>query len=145
MISTPGGIDCGAAATNCTAQYASGTSVTLLATPLSGYTFAGWSGACSGISTCTVSMSAARSATANFAAATRTVKLGWAASTDAAVVAYKVYHGAYTATYADSMVVNSASATYSTTTKGLHFFAVAAMDAAGNESPRSAEVSVNVN
>ncbi len=90
-------------------------------------------------------MSAARSVTANFAAAPRTVKLGWGASTDAAVVGYKVYHGVYTGTYSDVVAVSSASANYSTTVKGLHFFAVAAVDAAGNESPRSAEVSVNVN
>lgn len=90
-------------------------------------------------------MSAARSVTASFAAAPRTVKLGWGASTDGAVVGYKVYHGVYSGTYSDAIVVNAASADYTTAIKGLHFFAVSAMDAAGNESPRSAEVSVSVN
>src|SRR5262249_55282485 len=48
------------------ASFASGTSVTLTATAASGSTFAGWSGACTGTSTCTVSMTAAQSVTATF-------------------------------------------------------------------------------
>jgi endoglucanase len=40
--------------------------VTLTASAASGSTFAGWSGACTGTGTCTVSMSAARSVTATF-------------------------------------------------------------------------------
>jgi uncharacterized repeat protein (TIGR02543 family) len=47
--------------------YASGTSVTLLATATTGSTFAGWSGDCSGTAaTCTVSMSQVRNVTASF-------------------------------------------------------------------------------
>jgi len=58
------GIDCGA---TCSASYASGTTVTLTATPASGSTFAGWSGACTGTAaTCSVSMTAARTVTATF-------------------------------------------------------------------------------
>ncbi|MDR0717684.1 MAG: trypsin-like peptidase domain-containing protein [Azoarcus sp.] len=58
------GIDCG---DDCTEQYASSTKVTLTATPASGYTFAGWSGACTGSSTtCTVTMNADSSVTATF-------------------------------------------------------------------------------
>ena len=65
VTSSPAGIDCGS---TCTAEYASGTSVTLTAAAASGSTFSGWSGACSGAeATCTVSMSEARSVTANFA------------------------------------------------------------------------------
>ena len=64
VTSSPGGISCGTA---CSASFASGTSVTLTATPAAGSTFAGWSGACSGTAaTCTVSMTAARSVTATF-------------------------------------------------------------------------------
>ncbi|WP_395853825.1 cellulase family glycosylhydrolase [Cystobacter fuscus] len=63
VSSSPSGIDCGS---TCTANYSSGASVTLTATAASGSTFAGWSGACSGTGTCTVSMTAARSVTATF-------------------------------------------------------------------------------
>ena len=61
------GIDCGS---TCRASYASGTSVTLTATPAAGSTFAGWSGACSGTDSCLVSMSQAQNVTATFATAT---------------------------------------------------------------------------
>ncbi|QQO57055.1 MAG: hypothetical protein N838_30585 [Thiohalocapsa sp. PB-PSB1] len=62
--SSPAGINCGS---DCSEDYPDGTSVTLTATPLGGSTFGGWSGACSGSSTtCTLTMSAARSVTANF-------------------------------------------------------------------------------
>ncbi len=60
---TGSGVDCGSA---CSASYATGTSVTLTVTAASGSTFAGWSGACSGIGACVVSMTAARSVTATF-------------------------------------------------------------------------------
>jgi hypothetical protein len=64
ITSTPAGIDCGTA---CSASYAAGTSVRLVATPAVGSVFAGWSGACSGLSsTCTVSMDAAKAVTAVF-------------------------------------------------------------------------------
>ena len=58
------GIDCGA---DCSEIYKSGTAVTLTATPGPGSTFTGWSGDCSGTGTCIVTMSQARSVTANFA------------------------------------------------------------------------------
>ena len=62
VTSTPAGVSCG---TTCSANYASGTSVTLSAAPASGATFAGFSGACTG-TTCTLSMTAARAVTATF-------------------------------------------------------------------------------
>jgi len=55
---------------NCTQSYAQSapTSVSLTSTPDKGYTFKGWSGACTGTqSTCTVSMTASRSVTATYA------------------------------------------------------------------------------
>jgi Divergent InlB B-repeat domain len=65
VSSQPSGIDCGTA---CSANYASGTSVTLTATPASGQILSGWGGACAGTtSTCVVEMTAARSVTASFA------------------------------------------------------------------------------
>jgi M6 family metalloprotease-like protein len=64
VTSSPAGISCGAA---CSAEFAAGQSVTLTAAAASGSTFAGWGGACSGSSsTCTVTMNAAKSATAAF-------------------------------------------------------------------------------
>ncbi len=65
ITSSPTGINCGA---TCSANYTSGTSVTLTESPSSGYIFSGWSGACTGSgTTCTVSMTAARNVTATFA------------------------------------------------------------------------------
>jgi hypothetical protein len=62
VTSNPSGINCGS---TCSAQFNSGTQVTLTATAASGSTFAGWSGACSGTSnTCTVTMNTAKSVTA---------------------------------------------------------------------------------
>lgn len=63
VTSSPAGIDCGS---DCTESYATGTSVTLTATPSAGSVFAGWSGACTGTGTCTVAMTEARSVTATF-------------------------------------------------------------------------------
>jgi uncharacterized repeat protein (TIGR02543 family) len=63
VTSSPTGINCGG---TCSANFNSGASVTLTAAAASGSTFAGWGGACSGASSCTVSMTAARSVTATF-------------------------------------------------------------------------------
>ena len=63
VTSSPAGINCGA---DCTEDYASGTPVTLTATPDAGSVFSGWGGACSGTGTCSVSMTQARSVTATF-------------------------------------------------------------------------------
>ncbi len=69
VTSTPAGIGCGS---TCTASYAAGASVTLTAYPASGSSFTGWGGACSGTSSCTVSMDSARSVTASFGTTTTT-------------------------------------------------------------------------
>ena len=61
--STPAGIDCGSA---CTAYFTTGTTVTLVADPEPGWSFGGWTGACSGTGTCTVTMNAAQSVGADF-------------------------------------------------------------------------------
>jgi endoglucanase len=63
VSSSPSGIACGS---TCAASFSGGTTVTLTATADSGSTFGGWSGACSGTGTCTVTMNSAQSATATF-------------------------------------------------------------------------------
>ena len=63
VTSSPAGISC---PTTCTASFSSGTQVTLTATPATNDTFAGWGGACTGTTTCSVTLTAASSATATF-------------------------------------------------------------------------------
>ena len=64
VASNDGLINCGP---SCTGNYASGTVVTLTATPALGSIFFGWSGGgCSGTGSCSVTMSAAQSVTATF-------------------------------------------------------------------------------
>jgi len=68
VTSNPGGINC--LGGSCSANFAAGSSVTLMARANTGSTFAGWSGSCASAGTgtgdCTVSMTAVRSATATF-------------------------------------------------------------------------------
>ncbi|HRW50948.1 MAG TPA: hypothetical protein P5333_25690, partial [Caldilinea sp.] len=63
VTSTPPGIACGA---TCAASFAPNISVALSAAPVTGSTFTGWGGACSGAGACTVTTSAARTVTATF-------------------------------------------------------------------------------
>ena len=63
MTSTPAGISC---PSTCTATFAQNTQVTLIETPAAGYTFAGWSGACSGTGACVMTITAAATITASF-------------------------------------------------------------------------------
>jgi hypothetical protein len=70
--STPAGISCQisgglAGGTGCSAGYASGTSVTLTAGFVAGYSFTGWGGACSGTGLCHVTIDQAKTVVANFA------------------------------------------------------------------------------
>ena len=61
--SSPNGIICGS---TCTTSFPSSTVVTLWVSPASGWDFAGWGGACSGMGTCTLTMSAAQNVSAAF-------------------------------------------------------------------------------
>lgn len=78
VSSQPAGIACGS---TCNANFAASTSVTLTATPAQGQVFQSWGGACTGsTATCAVTMSAARSVTATFAAAPAAGR-AWAGAT----------------------------------------------------------------
>ena len=63
VTSDPAGINCGA---DCSENYAHGTVVVLTAAPAATSTFTGWSGACTGIGTCTVTIDEVTNVTANF-------------------------------------------------------------------------------
>jgi len=65
VSSDVGGIACGP---TCTALVAANTAVTLTATPSAGYQFGGWGGACAGTGVCQVTVGAAVTVTASFAA-----------------------------------------------------------------------------
>jgi hypothetical protein len=66
VTSAPAGISCG---TTCSWSYASGTSMSLTATPVLGSTFAGWTGGgCSGAGACLVNLTAATTINATFTA-----------------------------------------------------------------------------
>lgn len=65
VASSPAGINC--APGPCSQPFDNGTTVTLTASPAVGSTFTGWSGACSGVSTCVVTMNADTAVSANFA------------------------------------------------------------------------------
>ncbi len=70
VTSSPAGISCGG---DCSEVYPEGTVVTLTAIPDSNSSFAGWSGACAGSGTCTVTMDAARNVSPLFVAQGYTV------------------------------------------------------------------------
>jgi hypothetical protein len=63
VSSSPAGISCGS---TCAHAFKHGTAVTLTAVASARSRFAGWSGACSGTGSCTLTMSANRSVTATF-------------------------------------------------------------------------------
>ena len=63
---TGSGINCGTGGSDCTETYAIGAVVPLTATPDSGYTFGGWTGACTGTGACSVTMTVPRTVGATF-------------------------------------------------------------------------------
>ncbi len=73
VTSSTGGIYCGS---NCQGNLPSGDSVTFTAAADPGFTFAGWSGACSGTSTCTLPIDGAKSLSARFTAPLTAARAG---------------------------------------------------------------------
>jgi len=67
VVSTPAGIDC---LSNCSANFSSGELVSLVQTAAAGSIFLGWGGACSGTSSCEVTMNTARTVSAAFGPST---------------------------------------------------------------------------
>ena len=63
VTSNPIGINCAA---SCTSPFNQGASVNLTASPQNGFVFAGWTGACVGTTTCTVTMDSAKNVNATF-------------------------------------------------------------------------------
>lgn len=72
------------------ATYAHGTQVTLTPTPATGYSFVGWSGACTGSGACVVTMDAAKSVTATFTGPTVSIEVEQTVGTDPATCADSV-------------------------------------------------------
>ena len=68
VTTDPAGLaPCSGAAQTCVGTFQGGTAVTLTATADSGHEFAGWSGACEGVTpTCTITMSVAQHVAAHF-------------------------------------------------------------------------------
>jgi subtilisin family serine protease len=71
-ITSPGGISCPA---KCSAQLSFGTSATLTATSGNGSVFGGWSGACTGLGTCTVVADSVKAVSASFGLTTQTLSV----------------------------------------------------------------------
>jgi len=66
VVSSPSGITCGG---TCTSGFTTNQSITLTAASDPGSTFAGWSGACTGMGLCSISMTSPKDVTATFSPA----------------------------------------------------------------------------
>lgn len=72
---------------------------------------------------------------------TWTVRLNWQDSGEPRLAGYRVYHGRSAAANDEMFEAGlSTSFAYSTASSGAHYFALAAVDVSGAESPRSAAV-----
>ena len=137
VTSVPAGVDCGSA---CTFSFASGALVALTATPAAGSTFGGWSGACSGTGSCSVTMSAATAVTATFldnSAPETTITSNPAGITNATSASFAFVSSEVGGTFECSLdsaffTACTSPARYAGLANGPHSFRVRAIDAAGN-------------
>ena len=98
VTSSPAGINCGA---TCSASFANGTAVLLTASASPGSIFVGWSGDCAsaGTGACTVAMSSARNATANFSVTTTTPPAAQACTGQYSMTVNISFYGCANTTY----------------------------------------------
>jgi hypothetical protein len=82
VLSSPAGINCGS---TCSTPYATGTVITLTQTATAGSIFGGWTGACSGTGSCSVTMDAAKSVSAAFYSNTPTPSVSYGSPVDFSV------------------------------------------------------------
>jgi fibronectin type 3 domain-containing protein len=151
VTSAPSGISCGA---TCTADFATGTAVTLTATPNAGWLVEGWSG-CDPSTSCTVTMTGPRPITATFELAppgapgvptfgtpsATTVTVSWTAATGAD--RYELERSVDGSTWSSSFPVTGTTyddASLSPATA--YHYRVRALNAAGTAGPHSEPRSV---
>lgn len=107
ITSSVGGVSCGS---SCTASITSGTTVTLTATPDGSSLFAGWTGACSGMGTCTLPMNENNDVTATFnvgaTGGVETGASGWSPQSLPIGVAVNGYTGSYEGSFVISKTLN---------------------------------------
>ena len=137
----------------CTHAFLSGTTVALTPHPASGYRFSSWSGACTGTSTCSVTMSANKSVTATFTAIPppNTTLTGFTLhnSTRSATISFTGSGGVGALHFlckldAGSFLSCSSPKTYTSLGKGSHTIAVEAVDSRGKADPSPATRSFTV-
>jgi hypothetical protein len=144
VTSSPGGISCG---TTCTGQFTTGSSITLTATPDTGSLFTGWSGACSGMSSCNVTMNAITNVTASFTPTTpptvTIVSPSGNTVSSTPVLQYTVSTGTVVATV-DGVVVNKVSGNnLGPLSNGTHVVNVQATNLAGLTGSANSTFTVN--
>lgn len=151
LSSSPAGISCG---TVCESGFRSGTTVTVTATPSSGSIFAGWSGACTGMGTCKVTMNVMKAVTATFkkvvpppnttitgnhiSGAERRATIDFTGSGDVGKLHFqcKLDQGSWTSC--------ASPHTYTGLAHGSHTFEVRAVDARGERDPTPAKLTFKV-